>query len=86
MITTTFTDAGLGFWGIEMTGPLSEIRPIYAQVIDLVNGRREKGPVVAAQLPDGREVQVELTAVYDDTCMDHDHVHGIGVIFGYAAA
>ena len=85
MITATFTDAGLGFWGIEMTGPIAEVEPIYAQVIDLVNGRREKGPVVTAQLPDGREVQAELTAVYDDTCMDHDHDQAC-VIFGYAAA
>ena len=85
MITATFTDAGLGFWGIEMTGPIAEVEPIYAQVIDLVNGRREKGPVVAAQLPDGREVQAELTAVYDDTIFDRDRDHA-SIVFGYAAA
>ena len=84
MITIEFTDGGLGFLVVDMTGPVGEIMPTYNGVLDFVQGRSEAGPVVEVPLPNGAQAKVQLTGIRS-TEIDRPRKSGT-FLFTYRAA
>ena len=77
---TTFTNDGVPFLAVKISGLISEIEAIYAQVADVVNGDSKSGPKITVGKKDGSQVEVELVTIIDEK-IDGDNAE---VIFGFS--